>query len=328
MLLTTKKRFFNGFECSQFYIKPQPLGSCGSQSHLIHLCDSVKSNILVIIQFSKQKKMMMNVSNSINRWFETILEEYIDKRTANYPLMSSFNVPITILFTYLFFVLYAGPRLMQNRKPFSLKWILITYNLILSLVNLFFFFKILIESNYCRYLLNVDYHSSNRFEFVNAKNLTYWWIYLWSKYLDMFDTIFFVLRKKQSQITGLHVYHHASVATMGWFYFRLRPFNIISGAFGLINAPIHTIMYAYYGLAAIGPHMQKYLWWKRYITQIQIFQFILLFIYAIYFVTYQNGYPSFYVYDLFFQTTLYLILFTRFYIRSYVKNQPKSVKNE
>ena len=29
-------------------------------------------------------------------------------------------------------------------------------------------------------------------------------------------------------------------------------------------------MYGYYGLAAFGPHMQKYLWWKKYLTIIQM----------------------------------------------------------
>ena len=29
-------------------------------------------------------------------------------------------------------------------------------------------------------------------------------------------------------------------------------------------------MYGYYGLAALGPHMQKYLWWKKYLTIIQM----------------------------------------------------------
>lgn len=29
-------------------------------------------------------------------------------------------------------------------------------------------------------------------------------------------------------------------------------------------------MYSYYGLAAIGPHMQKYLWWKKYLTSLQL----------------------------------------------------------
>lgn len=38
---------------------------------------------------------------------------------------------------------------------------------------------------------------------------------------------------------------------------------------GLINSFIHVIMYMYYMLSAI-PSMQKYLWWKRYLTIMQI----------------------------------------------------------
>lgn len=29
-------------------------------------------------------------------------------------------------------------------------------------------------------------------------------------------------------------------------------------------------MYLYYGLAALGPHMSRYLWWKRYLTSLQL----------------------------------------------------------
>lgn len=39
---------------------------------------------------------------------------------------------------------------------------------------------------------------------------------------------------------------------------------------GLVNTFVHIVMYSYYGLAAIGPYMQKYLWWKRYLTSLQL----------------------------------------------------------
>ena len=38
----------------------------------------------------------------------------------------------------------------------------------------------------------------------------------------------------------------------------------------ILNSFIHVLMYTYYGLAGLGPHMQKYLWWKRYLTRIQL----------------------------------------------------------
>lgn len=37
-----------------------------------------------------------------------------------------------------------------------------------------------------------------------------------------------------------------------------------------INSSIHVLMYGYYGLAALGPQMQRYLWWKKYLTIIQM----------------------------------------------------------
>jgi hypothetical protein len=39
---------------------------------------------------------------------------------------------------------------------------------------------------------------------------------------------------------------------------------------GVINSFVHIIMYAYYLLAALGPEVQKYLWWKKYLTTLQI----------------------------------------------------------
>lgn len=48
----------------------------------------------------------------------------------------------------------------------------------------------------------------------------------------------------------------------------------ISGGLGtfhaLLNCVVHVIMYSYYGLTAMGPSYQKYLWWKKYLTTIQL----------------------------------------------------------
>lgn len=38
----------------------------------------------------------------------------------------------------------------------------------------------------------------------------------------------------------------------------------------MVNAAVHVIMYFYYGLSAAGPRFQKYLWWKKYMTAIQL----------------------------------------------------------
>ncbi|MEQ2159354.1 hypothetical protein GOODEAATRI_022002 [Goodea atripinnis] len=38
----------------------------------------------------------------------------------------------------------------------------------------------------------------------------------------------------------------------------------------MVNAGVHVIMYSYYGLSAAGPRFQKYLWWKKHMTAIQL----------------------------------------------------------
>ena len=60
---------------------------------------------------------------------------------------------------------------------------------------------------------------------------------------------------------------------MTFFYFHIFLFlsNVVSDCFaGMLNCFIHVVMYSYYLLAALGPHMQKYLWWKRYLTRMQL----------------------------------------------------------
>lgn len=56
---------------------------------------------------------------------------------------------------------------------------------------------------------------------------------------------------------------------VAWFGTKYLPGG--HGAFiGFLNSFIHIIMYSYYILAALGPSIQKYLWWKKHITTMQL----------------------------------------------------------
>lgn len=118
-------------------------------------------------------------------------------------------------------------------------------------------------------------------------NLCY--VYYLSKLTEFADTTFFVLRKKKTQITWLHLYHHALTPMEAWLLVKF-----ISGSSGksfsskffddtcwffvggnatfpnILNNFVHVLMYFYYMLAAMGPQYQKYLWWKKYMTELQI----------------------------------------------------------
>lgn len=88
--------------------------------------------------------------------------------------------------------------------------------------------------------------------------------------ISSFDPkVFFVLRKKQNQVTFLHVYHHTMTAVFSWCYLKFLPGE--QGALlGFLNSFVHIVMYSYYLIAALGPQYRKYLWWKKYMTWIQL----------------------------------------------------------
>lgn len=118
-------------------------------------------------------------------------------------------------------------------------------------------------------------------------NLCY--VYYLSKLTEFADTVFFTLRQKKTQITWLHLYHHALTPMEAWllvkfisgslkfrFTFRLiskQTYYFVGGNAtfpNILNNFVHILMYFYYMLAAMGPQYQKYLWWKRYMTELQI----------------------------------------------------------
>lgn len=49
-----------------------------------------------------------------------------------------------------------------------------------------------------------------------------WWYYI-SKFTEFFDTLFFVLRKKNNQVTTLHVIHHGVMPMSVWFGVKFTP---------------------------------------------------------------------------------------------------------
>uniref|UniRef100_A0A8C1WGA3 Elongation of very long chain fatty acids protein n=1 Tax=Cyprinus carpio TaxID=7962 RepID=A0A8C1WGA3_CYPCA len=89
-----------------------------------------------------------------------------------------------------------------------------------------------------------------------------WWFYF-SKVIVLTDTVFFILRKKNNQLTFLHVYHHDVLPPSAFLI-------------GLINSFVRVVMYMYCGLAALGPQMHKYLWWKQYLISLQLLQFFIV----------------------------------------------------
>jgi hypothetical protein len=119
----------------------------------------------------------------------------------------------------------------------------------------------------------VDY--SDKPEATKILHLGWWFLIL--KIAELLDTVFFVLRKKFTHISVLHVVHHTLVAWGVWIGLKFGAGGH-NAFFPFINCGVHMIMYTYYCLAALGPNVRKYLWWKKYLTIVQMVRFIALFI--------------------------------------------------
>ena len=85
--------------------------------------------------------------------------------------------------------------------------------------------------------------------------------------------------------------------------------------FGLLNSFVHVVMYSYYLLAAMGPQFQKYLWWKKHLTTLQMVQFATVFVHSSQALFNGCNYPKILSLALCFHSILFFGLFFNFYIQ-------------
>ncbi|KAF6203473.1 hypothetical protein GE061_001804 [Apolygus lucorum] len=225
---------------------------------------------------------------------------------------------------------YFGPKFMKNRKAFVLKEVIMCYNVFQVLMNgyvVVLYYKLFgpqalrwWENLCCPVSAAQNFRPLVQLEYMEALRIFYI-----NKLLDLIDTLFFILRKKQNQITFLHVYHHVNMVITTFcsaMIFREE----MSMMFATLNSVTHVVMYSYYFLAACGPSVQKYLWWKKYITSIQILQFLVGL--AMLLISKSQGCP---IDNKFFtmwvvNISIFLGMFLRFYAKTYRK-KPTSLKD-
>uniref|UniRef100_A0A1A9ZYE2 Elongation of very long chain fatty acids protein n=1 Tax=Glossina pallidipes TaxID=7398 RepID=A0A1A9ZYE2_GLOPL len=111
---------------------------------------------------------------------------------------------------------------MKNRPAFQVKTFLIIYNITQIILCAYVMerMRIFCEGDLFD-LANCRVHDD-----MSEKSFEYYDISTYVsmlKNLELLDTVLFVLRKKQSQVTPLHVFHHTSVLVLILLYFRYYP---------------------------------------------------------------------------------------------------------
>lgn len=252
-------------------------------------------------------------------WYHDLMDNRSDSRVKDWPMMQSPVPTLLLCLSYAYFCKSLAPRLMQNRKPFDLRKTLVVYNLFQTVFSAWIFYEYL-QSGWLR-----DYSYRCQPVDYTPKGLrmaeTCWWYYI-SKFTEFFDTFFFILRKKYQHVSTLHVIHHGVMPFSVWMGMKFAPGGH-STFFAMLNSFVHIVMYFYYMLAAMGPQVQKYLWWKRYLTAFQMIQFIAIFTHQFQLLWTDCDYPKGFMVWIGLHGIMFLFLFSDFYKQSYIKKKEK-----
>ncbi|CAH0554796.1 unnamed protein product [Brassicogethes aeneus] len=248
--------------------------------------------------------------------YKSFMETKSHPATKDWFLMGD-PVPLLIMIvSYIYFCKVAGPKYMKDKKPYDLKVAMFVYNVGQVLCSVYIVWVGFPYWIFGKYSYSCEPVGDNP----TVQSTV--WLYFMCKIVEWLDTIFFVLRKKDKQITYLHMYHHALMPVCGWIGANFLPGGH-GTLLGFINSFIHIIMYVYYLISSMGPQYQKYLWWKKYLTRMQLIQFSIIFVHNFQVMFRTCDYPKGINFLLTTQAAYFLYLFGKFYHKSYVRQRSK-----
>ncbi|CAL8081367.1 unnamed protein product [Calicophoron daubneyi] len=285
----------------------------------------------------------MTAQSIAERLRRMVLPPHPDPRTNAYPMMSSWSPTALISLAYVVGVYAWRNELIRRGKTNKktarnsngtnhtstptkptrswsvINYLMVLYNAIMVLYSAYLSFGMLWGVRRLGYGLGCEPQPDPNDRSTDII-VHFGYLFYFSKFVEMLDTVFFLWRGKVDQVTFLHVFHHATMPPSIWWGVRYAPGGIVY-MFVVANSFIHVIMYTYYGLAAAG--LYKYLWWKNYLTLAQMLQFVVLIVHQgqIFVRSTPCDYPKIFPAAIIFYATVFLILFGNFYVQAYWRKQ-------
>ena len=170
------------------------------------------------------------------------------------------NVACSILVTYIPLV-FVLQRIMKYRDAFDLSPHLKLWNACLSALSLYAFSILLAR------LVHIEFVSSiTSLGYSSGQTGFIMFMFCLSKFPEMVDTLFIVLRKKE--LTFLHVFHHLTVAIYCYSTLFCNP--PLGYWYALMNTLVHGVMYGYF---AFDKDIKRFTNFNpMYLTILQILQ--------------------------------------------------------
>ena len=218
-------------------------------------------------------------------------KESKDGDPSAYPVKDvSIVYPVSALVLYPAMI-YLGKEYMKDKQPFQIRHWIFMYNMYQCVLNAWTVYEMIKEfytnPHYKCIVGFLPWGSKVQPGYKGFRMSWLVWIHYNNKYVELLDTVWMVLRKKNKQITLLHCYHHVLLIWVWW-----HCCSIESGGeawFGAcINSLIHVYMYGYYTLSLLKWKVE---WMKIYMTTCQMLQFVVCLIHAS-FVYYQTTYGT------------------------------------
>jgi len=179
--------------------------------------------------------------------------------------LSDWPWPVTLCCGYLISV-FVLRHYMRNRKPWDLGVFRVVHNAFLCFGS---FVMVLGLSKelwmvYQKGGSEALMCDSNRLQ-IKGNLYSWYYIFFLSKFYEFLDTYILILRQKP--VTFLHCFHHFITAFLCWLglYDQLSVQWVII----VLNGSVHVFMYYYY----LAQTLNSDVWWKKYLTTIQILQF-------------------------------------------------------
>ncbi len=198
---------------------------------------------------------------------------FLDEINKNYSvdtisdiLTRKWWVPILAVSLYMLLVAL-GKMYMEKRKPYSLRSLLFSWNVLLALFSILgsiamvpTLVQSVLEKGFLFTTCNTPIHAVPMQAF-------FCFIFVLSKIVEFGDTFFIVLRK--TPLNFLHWYHHVTVCLFSWHSLAIK--SAPGHWYCAMNYSVHSVMYTYYVFKSFGYRIPKQV--ALGVTLLQLLQF-------------------------------------------------------
>lgn len=239
-------------------------------------------------------------------------DKLLQNKGASNPIKGVWLVGPLFFSAFYLQVIYFGKKYMAEQKPLKIKPFVFTYNLYQCLLNLWTVIEMIREVRSNNHFTSAWGNSAQPDNIKGFRISLLVWMHYNNKFVELLDTLWMILKKKDKQISFLHCYHHILLIWVWFICCRIEPGG--DSYFGAcVNSFIHVLMYGYYTMSLLQIPCP----WKKWITNCQMLQFAVCLTHASY-VFYKGNMPWELSAAQAFVMVNMLVLFGHFYIKTYL----------